>query len=227
MEESTPPAERTDSEAPARDDPCPVSNARRLVAFGIDAVLVFVVYEMTASLLIAGVIFGLYATISLAATGRTLGKALLGLRVQGASGSNLSGPVAFLRSTVGYLASSLLGLGFLNIFIDPQRRGWHDLLFRSQVTQEPGQVSANFLTRQLDRWSRQMDHWRERQQAIFDRLSVLWKLVTACTKLLTRSLGSVERVFGALAGALGITLSAGTIATAPAAMNVVRVGVMF
>lgn len=208
----------TDAEVPAQDQSGAVSHARRFVAFAFDAVLLLVTWNVTGSLIVAGVIFGVYATISLSVAGRTLGKALLGLQVQQEDGSTLSWPVALLRSTVGYLASSFLLLGFLNVLIDPRRRAWHDLLFHSQVTQDPGRVSASRLIRQLDRWSEQIDEWRQRQLAIFDRLKGLWGLVTSCTSLLTRALGSAERLVGVLAGALGIAASSGAIMTAPAAL---------
>ena len=69
-----------------------------------------------------------YFTFFHGVSGRTPGKALLGLRVETAAGDPLTPGLAFLR-WVGYVLSGLVfGLGFLWIALHRRKRGWHDLL---------------------------------------------------------------------------------------------------
>jgi uncharacterized RDD family membrane protein YckC len=62
-----------------------------------------------------------------AATGRTPGKALLGVRVTRTDGTPVGLGRAVVRS-LGYLVSGILLLGFLWVLVDPGRRAWHDRL---------------------------------------------------------------------------------------------------
>lgn len=65
--------------------------------------------------------------------GKTVGKALLGLRVVRDDGGAL-GPVRSLVRVLGYALSALvLGLGFAWVAVDRERRAWHDLLARTRV----------------------------------------------------------------------------------------------
>lgn len=84
-----------------------------------------------------GVVIGLlpfaYFFITVAVTGRTLGKGLMGIRVVGKDGRQLPVVRALLR-TVAYLISLVpLFAGFLWILIDKDRRGWHDHIAGSRV----------------------------------------------------------------------------------------------
>ena len=69
--------------------------------------------------------------------GKTIGKWLLGLRVVGEAESTISFGRAFLRwiGTVG-LGGASLGLAFLWILWQREKRGWHDLLARTWVIRE-------------------------------------------------------------------------------------------
>jgi uncharacterized RDD family membrane protein YckC len=70
----------------------------------------------------------MYAAICHMVTGRTFGKAILGLRVTAADGSPLSPARSLLRSA-GYLVSfATLGFGFWMIPFQPRRQGLHDIL---------------------------------------------------------------------------------------------------
>jgi len=61
-------------------------------------------------------------------SGRTPGKAVMKLEIHRTDGGHMTYTRAFLR-WVGYLVSlTFAGLGFLWIFIDERRRGWHDYL---------------------------------------------------------------------------------------------------
>jgi uncharacterized RDD family membrane protein YckC len=68
------------------------------------------------------------------ATGATLGKAVMGLKVIAANGyERIDGATAVLRY-VGYIVSALpLYLGFFWIAVDPTRQGWHDKIAKTRV----------------------------------------------------------------------------------------------
>lgn len=69
-----------------------------------------------------------YFTFFLGWTGTTPGKALFKLDVRRTDGGRMSYTRAFLR-WVGYLVSvTFAGLGFLWVFFDERKRGWHDYL---------------------------------------------------------------------------------------------------
>ncbi|MEW6594464.1 MAG: RDD family protein [Thermodesulfobacteriota bacterium] len=74
-----------------------------------------------------------YCTVFHACGGQTIGKLLLGLRVEDMAGGPLPWGRAFLRA-VGQFGSALpLAAGFLWVLVDPQRRAWHDHLALSRV----------------------------------------------------------------------------------------------
>lgn len=67
--------------------------------------------------------------------GATLGKMVLGLRVvNDETGTNLTYKQAFLRETIGKLISGLpLTLGFIWAAFRPDKKAFHDLIFKTQV----------------------------------------------------------------------------------------------
>jgi uncharacterized RDD family membrane protein YckC len=70
----------------------------------------------------------LYPMVFWMLTGQTIGKAVMGLRVVQIQGKPITFSVA-LRRLVGYYLSALfLFLGFLWVFVDDRRQGWHDKL---------------------------------------------------------------------------------------------------
>jgi uncharacterized RDD family membrane protein YckC len=74
-----------------------------------------------------------YFFITVAVTGRTVGKALMGIQIVAKDGRSLPVLRSLLR-TVAYVISlvPLFG-GFLWILIDNDRRGWHDHIAGSRV----------------------------------------------------------------------------------------------
>jgi len=75
----------------------------------------------------------LYFTFWTGYTGQTLGKWALRLKVTDPLGLPIGYPRAFLR-TLGYLLAALpMGLGFLWIIGDREKRGWHDLIAGTRV----------------------------------------------------------------------------------------------
>lgn len=78
-----------------------------------------------------------YLTVPVAVTGRTPGKAVMGLRVVRTDGRALS-PLRALARTLAYLVSLLpAGLGFLWVLFDADRKAWHDHLVGSRVVYQP------------------------------------------------------------------------------------------
>jgi uncharacterized RDD family membrane protein YckC len=69
-----------------------------------------------------------YFTTLHRATGQTIGKALLGLRVLTIDLDRLGYFRALFRTLCYALSSSFLGFGFLLVALTPRKRGWHDLL---------------------------------------------------------------------------------------------------
>ena len=74
-----------------------------------------------------------YTAGSIAATGRTLGKAILGVKVVDADGTRVSGRRASLRTLVFPLSFLLLGIGFLIGLVRRDRRELHDLIASTGV----------------------------------------------------------------------------------------------
>lgn len=89
-----------------------------------DRLLIAVAYGVWSFVYMAG---------SLAATGQTIGKALLGLLVVRADGSSLSGRRAALRTIAFPLSFLLFGIGFLLGLVRSDRRELHDLIADTAV----------------------------------------------------------------------------------------------
>ena len=94
-----------------------------------------------------------YYAYSWGSSGRTFGMALLGLRVVHRSGAGLSPARAIIRTVAFPLSFLLLGLGFLGIVLQPQRRALHDLLAGSAVIYDWDARAARlrFLARRTSR----------------------------------------------------------------------------
>lgn len=121
---------------------------RRLIAGLIDAVMWLAVWEalifLVASSDTQSALFGNILNVVIAALflsplqtfisgflmthfGGTIGKLLTGVEITDENGKHLSFWRAVFRQTIGYTASGLLfWLGFIWIFIDKERQGWHD-----------------------------------------------------------------------------------------------------
>lgn len=75
----------------------------------------------------------LYFAVPLAASGRTFGSAILGLRVVRADGGSLDPKHAVIRVLAFPLSFLLFGLGFLLILVHRERRALHDLIAGTAV----------------------------------------------------------------------------------------------
>jgi len=65
--------------------------------------------------------------------GKTLGMAVLGIRVVAADGSSLTIRQAVVRTIVLPLSILAVGLGFLGVLVNRERRGWHDRIAGTAV----------------------------------------------------------------------------------------------
>ena len=83
-----------------------------------------------------------YWWVSVAIAGKTIGKALLGLRVLSREGDVLSASRAALRALSLPLSYALLGIGFLGIIIGRERRALHDMIAGSAVVYDWGPRTA-------------------------------------------------------------------------------------
>jgi uncharacterized RDD family membrane protein YckC len=88
------------------------------------------------STLLVLVLFGFFATFWTRA-GQTLGMQVWGIRVQNADGSAISLWQALLRFMVALVSGLCLGLGFVWVLIDRQKRSWHDVYSASQIVRLP------------------------------------------------------------------------------------------
>jgi uncharacterized RDD family membrane protein YckC len=96
----------------------------------------------------------LYLTVGLTLTGRTIGKALLGLKVVTRQGAPLGPGRAALRVLFLPLSFALVGLGFLGILLGRERRALHDVIAVTAVVYDWGDRPAELpapLTRWLER----------------------------------------------------------------------------
>lgn len=80
-------------------------------------------------------ILALYFTGFHAAHGRTPGKSIMRLRVVGQTGQKPPVVKSFLRALVLIVSMSLLFIPFAYVFLNPQRRAFHDLVAETYVVE--------------------------------------------------------------------------------------------
>ncbi|MBG5595655.1 RDD family protein [Pseudomonas aeruginosa] len=88
------------------------------------------------STLLVFALFGFFAKFW-THNGQTLGMQVWGLRVQNRDGSAISLLQALLRFMIAIASSLCLGLGFLWMLWDKDKRTWHDRYSESQVVRLP------------------------------------------------------------------------------------------
>ncbi len=69
--------------------------------------------------------------------GQTVGMLAWGLRVETLDGTPMRLAQALLRFIGGMLSFATFGLGYLWIYIDPDRRAWPDMLSRTLIVYRP------------------------------------------------------------------------------------------
>ena len=147
----------------------------RLAAYVIDALMIGVLFAIGAGVFeylvqnVLGVDFDLgdhplasslaflawsflYFAVPLAASGRTFGSAVLGLRVVRADGRDLDPRHAVVRTLAFPLSFLLFGLGFVLILFQRERRALHDIIAGTAVVYEWDARAARlrFLARTSD-----------------------------------------------------------------------------
>ena len=80
--------------------------------------------------------FGIYSIVAWLLVGKTVGKALMGLRVLGQDGRRLTFSQALIRALSYYISGLALFIGFLWVLVDDRRQAWHDKLARTIVVYE-------------------------------------------------------------------------------------------
>jgi uncharacterized RDD family membrane protein YckC len=101
--------------------------------------------------LAAAAFAALYWWIGLAVAGRTVGKALVGLRVVRRDGSALGARVALIRVVAFPFSFIFFGLGFVGILFGRNRRALHDVVARTKEVYDWGDRIAT-LPRAFVRW---------------------------------------------------------------------------
>ena len=95
----------------------------------LDGLWYFVVLFMFIS-----VLFPVIDSFMISVFGGTFGKLLTGTKIVNSDNNNLSFWKAFLRNHIAYTVSYMLFcLGFIWIFVDKERRGWHDMIADTYV----------------------------------------------------------------------------------------------
>ena len=74
-----------------------------------------------------------YFAYQWALSGKTVGMALLGIRVVTTEGDAISGRQAVIRTVALPMSFLFFGLGFLGILLNKDRHAWHDRLARTVV----------------------------------------------------------------------------------------------
>jgi uncharacterized RDD family membrane protein YckC len=85
---------------------------------------------------LVAVLIGFYG-LSWTSRGQTLGMAAWRLRLERDDGRLLTWPDVLRRLAAALLSWLALGLGWLNVLVDPQRRTWHDRLTHTRVVVLP------------------------------------------------------------------------------------------
>lgn len=105
-------------------------------------------------LLLAGLWTFLYHWVSLSLSGKTFGMGIIGISVVARKGTPISAKQAAIRQLVFPFSFLFFGIGFLGIFISPERRALHDSAGGSVVVYDWGDRPAEMpapITHWLDR----------------------------------------------------------------------------
>lgn len=98
----------------------------------VDALVRYVFTPLVGSLVTIAFVIG-YHLFFWMLTGQTPGKYIMGLRVVSVDGKKLRLVQAIARYAGYYVSGAALGLGFLWILVDDNRRSWHDRMAHTCV----------------------------------------------------------------------------------------------
>lgn len=85
-------------------------------------------------------------------TGRTLGKAVMGLQVEGRDGGRISVGRGIVRFLSYFVSSLFLGAGFLWVIVDRKHRAWHDLVAGTRVVYLPNVTGGRLVAAAVSRF---------------------------------------------------------------------------
>ena len=110
-----------------------------MIAFGV---IVF-----TTIIVPSGIFSILYYPFFLSRHGKTIGKAILGLKLTDKNNQFLSfKQVIFRQNICKPVSMSLIGLGFIAMLFDKDHQAWHDKLVGSYVHKEANRAAVGFIT---------------------------------------------------------------------------------
>lgn len=134
------------------------SFGRRATAFAIDSLVPLGVLFFISQLEVVGflAVYVLYHWLLVGTTGRTLGKLLMGIRVEFSDESAVRWVYAFFRPTVGYVLSIISMIGLVQFMLHKKHSTFHDLLSRTKVLRVHHKISWR-MPRSLDEFSNAVD----------------------------------------------------------------------
>lgn len=186
------------------------SSGRRVVAFVLDLLLVAALTGVLAQLSrydpwVFILLFALYHGLACGLTGRTLGKLLLGTRVEFPADRAARWVHAFFRPTVGYALSVCSVVGLVQFLVHKRHSALHDRLSSTKVLHVKRRPWL--LPRVLDHLSYGIDlrlqAWLARLGALGRGISYLTTIYLGLDPLLRIVAASLQRAQGKLESVLG------------------------
>jgi len=165
----------------------PAPHVRRLLAWLIDFVLVMLAGALLGQpfpLAIPVALFVTYHTLAVRLTGRTIGKAALGLKVA----RDARSPTfwwCFGRASVGYFGCTLLGLGLLPALRNERHQTLHDEVFDSEVVfEDEGRLDVRTALRRLGDFAQMREEQATRRRTALGIavVGVLWGWLRSLTE---------------------------------------------
>ena len=89
--------------------------------------------DVTSELPIFVIVNAIYFTVSVGLTGKTIGKAILGIKVVKTNGDQPDPLTALIRYAVSFVGGIVFALGYVWAFTNPTRQTWHDLVAKTYV----------------------------------------------------------------------------------------------
>lgn len=110
----------------------------RMAALLIDVILIAIIFHVAFLFMPA---IAAYGAVLWRYKGATIGGIVFGLKVVRADGRQMDWVTAAVRALACFLSLVVIGLGFLWIAFDPEKRGWHDKIAGTVVVRLPKGLS--------------------------------------------------------------------------------------
>jgi alkaline phosphatase D len=177
----------------------PAPHGLRLGAWVIDCLIVGIVFAALPQplpLILPLLLLVVYHTVLLWLTQQTVGKALLGLRVR-RIGREPDLMWAIGRSTVGYFAIDLFGIGILTALFNRDHRALHDLTFDSLVTMDQtGPFTARTLVSRFVAFCERQSAAVNARKKVVGVAGALWAFLLGLGRALKVGVDYVTRALG-------------------------------